>query len=159
MQWQDLSVLADLEQELFPGEAWTEATWWAELALRPRREYVVLADEGPEGKPLGEAQAPGGIIGYAGLDHAGEVSDIMTIAVHPALQGRGAGRTLLGTLQSRARVRGAHWLMLEVRADNQAALAAYTSAGFTVLRTRKGYYRCSEGAIDALVMRKEVGDE
>ena len=44
--------------ELFADDAWSEQTWWAELAGRPRRDYVV-------------AVADGAILGYAGLDVVG----------------------------------------------------------------------------------------
>ena len=65
-------ALAALERELFADDAWSEATWWTELAGRPRRDYVVLAD------------ADGTSLGYAGLDLGGDVADVMTIAVGPA---------------------------------------------------------------------------
>lgn len=42
-----------------------------ELAGRPRRDYLLVED--------GE-----GILAYGGLDHGGDVSDIMTVAVAPA---------------------------------------------------------------------------
>ena len=122
--------------------AWSEPTWWAELAGRPRRDYVVLAD----GEDL---------LGYAGLDHAGDVADVMTVAVAPRGRGDGLGRALLDELESRARRRGAASVMLEVRADNVAAVALYERAGYAVLRTRPRYYQ--PGDVDALVMRKLVG--
>ncbi len=53
-------------------------------------------------------------------------------------------------------------MMLEVRADNAAALRLYERAGFVLLSTRRRYYQ--PGDVDALVMRKlllqeEPGDE
>lgn len=148
-RWTDLPALAALEAELFPDDAWPEASWWAELAGRPRRDYVV-ADEA------------GALLGYGGLDHGGEVSDVMTVAVAPAARGRGLGRLLLDELERRASARGAAHVMLEVRADNDAATGLYRSAGYAVLSTRRGYYQ--PGAVDALVMRKTlaqngVGDD
>ena len=41
LAWTDLGRLAELETALFADDAWSEATWWAELAARPRRDYVV----------------------------------------------------------------------------------------------------------------------
>lgn len=138
--WRDIPALAAIEREVFPDEAWTEATWWAELARRPRREYLLARDVH-------------GIAGYGGLDLAGDSADVMTVAVGPDRRGSGLGRLLLEHLLQRARQRGAARVMLEVRADNTAARSLYQRAGFTVLHTRRGYYR---GGIDALVMRKEV---
>ena len=37
VRWQDIPALAELERSLFGAEAWSEPTWWAELAQRPRR--------------------------------------------------------------------------------------------------------------------------
>ncbi|MFL6151512.1 MAG: ribosomal protein S18-alanine N-acetyltransferase [Ornithinibacter sp.] len=149
VRWTDIPTLAVLERDLFEHDAWAEPTWWAELAGRPRRDYVVLTD--------GD-----GMLGYAGLDHGGDVADVMTIAVAPGAQGRGVGGRLLDELERRARARGAASVMLEVRADNAAALRLYERAGFMLQSTRRRYYQ--PGDVDALVMRKTLrqrgsGDE
>lgn len=144
-RWQDIPRLAALECDLFVDHAWSEATWWSELAGRPRREYVVDA-EAPG--PRGGAEA---LLGYAGLDVSGEVADVMTIAVAPAAQGHGVGLRLLDELIARARARGAEWLMLEVRADNAAARSMYEKRGFSVLQVRPRYYQ--PGDVDGIVMR------
>jgi ribosomal-protein-alanine N-acetyltransferase len=141
LTWRDIPALAAIEREVFPDDAWTEATWWAELAQRPRRDYTVARDVA-------------GVAGYAGLDLAGEVADVMTVAVAPDRRGSGLGRRLLEHLLAQAAGHGASRVMLEVRADNTAALALYEQAGFEVVHTRRGYYR--PGPVDALVMRKEV---
>ncbi|KRE62073.1 ribosomal protein S18-alanine N-acetyltransferase [Nostocoides sp. Soil756] len=140
-RWGDVEALAALERDLFPDDAWSVPSWWAELAGRPRRDYVVLTDEA-------------GIAGYGGLDHGGEVSDVMTVAVAPRRRGGGLGRLLLGELERRARHRGAAHVLLEVRADNEAALALYRRSGFVEIARRRGYYQ--PGAVDALVLRKTL---
>jgi ribosomal-protein-alanine N-acetyltransferase len=141
VRWTDLPSLAALESDLFAHDAWSEPTWWAELAGRPRRDYVVLTDAD-------------GVLGYAGLDHGGEVADVMTIAVAPRAQGRGLGRVLLDELERRAGTRGATYVILEVRADNVAARGLYERAGYTVISTRRRYYQ--PGDVDALVLRKAL---
>jgi ribosomal-protein-alanine N-acetyltransferase len=138
-RWTDVPALVALELELFPLDAWVEATWWGELAGRPRRDYVVIRDAE-------------GLVGYAGLDHGGEVADVTTVAVAPRAQGTGLGRRLLAELEHRAAARGAASVMLEVRADNAGALALYEGSGYAVLSTRPRYYQ--PGDVDALVMRK-----
>ena len=140
-RWTDVALLAALEADLFAHDAWSEPTWWAELAGRPRRDYVVL-DDGT------------GVVAYAGLDHGGDVADVMTVAVAPRAQGLGLGRRLLEELEARAVARGAGFVMLEVRADNAAALALYAGSGYVVLHTRRRYYQ--PGDVDALVMRKTL---
>lgn len=149
VHWTDIEQLARLEQQLFAADAWSEQTWWAELAGRPRRDYVA----GVEG---------GEVIGYAGLDHGGEVADIMTVAVAPPARGHGLGRKLLDELEVRAVARRAASVMLEVRADNSSAIGLYERAGYAVVSTRRRYYQ--PGDVDALVMRKNlldrgIGDE
>jgi len=139
LEWTDLAHLAELEQQLFADDAWSEATWWTELAGRPRRDYVVATT--PDGT----------IAGYAGLDVAGDVADVMTIATAPGHQGRGTGRVLLTELVRRAAARGVEAVLLEVRADNDAARRLYDRAGFEVISVRRRYYQ--PGDVDALVMR------
>lgn len=141
MTWRDIPALAALEPLLFADDAWSERTWWAELAGRPRRRYVV-------------AEQSGSVVGYAGLDCGGEVADVMTIAVAPAAQGQHLGTTLMGWLIAQARRAGAEHLMLEVRADNVVAQRLYSRAGFATLTVRRRYYQ--PGDVDALVMRRHL---
>ena len=139
LHWTDIDDVVALETELFPDDAWTPASLWAELAARPRRSYVV-AREGD-----------GAVVGYGGVDLGGEVADVMTMAVAPSQQGQGLGRRLLEELVSRAVADHAAYLMLEVRADNGAARSLYESRGFETLTVRRRYYQ--PGDVDAHVMR------
>lgn len=139
LAWTDIPGLVALETEAFPDDAWTEASWWGELAGRPRRDYIVVHSEGE-------------LAAYAGLDHGGHVADLMTITVAPGRRGTGLGAELLDELESRATAGGAEALMLEVRADNAPARALYDRRGYDVLNVRRGYYQ--PGNVDALVMRK-----
>jgi ribosomal-protein-alanine N-acetyltransferase len=145
LRWTDIPALARLERELFPQDAWSEATWWSELAARPRRSYVVQDD------------TDGAVLAYGGVDLGGEVADVMTMAVAPAAQGRGLGTAVLGELVERARADHAAHLMLEVRADNQPARNLYDRNGFEVLTVRRRYYQ--PGDVDALVMRRSLTGE
>jgi len=138
MTWQDIPALAALEPTLFADDAWSEQTWWAELAARPRRCYVV-----------GERR--GAVVGYAGVDRHGEVADVMTVAVAPDAQGQGLGLRLMDWLVDAARSGGAQHLMLEVRADNGAAQRLYSRMGFEMLTVRRRYYQ--PGDVDAHIMR------
>lgn len=137
MQWPDLAALDPLEKELFGPWAWSQETWWQELAGRPRRRYVVAVD--------GE-----NIVGYAGLDHGGDVSDVMTIAVAPSHQGTGLGRSLMQWLLEQAT--GSEAVLLEVRADNAPAIELYKKFGFEQIQVRRRYYQ--PGDVDALILRR-----
>ena len=138
MTWRDIPALSALEPALFADDAWSERTWWAELAGRPRRSYVV-------------GERGGAVVGYAGVDCGGEVADVMTIGVAPDAQGQGLGAVLLGWLVAEARSAGAEHLMLEVRADNAVAQRLYSATGFETLTVRRRYYQ--PGDVDALIMR------
>jgi ribosomal-protein-alanine N-acetyltransferase len=138
MRWWDVEAAHALETALFP-DPWSVETFWSELAHVPEsRHYVVAEDDGE-------------LIGYAGLVVVGRTADVQTLAVAPAAQGRGLGRRLLDALVAEARRRDAGEMMLEVRAENEAALALYTAAGFERIAIRRGYYR--PGGTDALVLR------
>lgn len=197
MSWRDIPQLAALDAELFGTDAWSEATWWSELAGRPRRDYVVAVtvddgeraasaagtayreptraepaaeenalDEKAHGEKAHDEKAhedpayrrgavDGPVVGYAGLDHGGEVADVMTLAVVPARRGTGLGDRLVAELTRRARARGAQALMLEVRADNAAAIRLYRRHGLEQVGVRRRYYE--PGGVDALVLRRRIG--
>lgn len=159
--WRDLTTMARLEEQIFPADAWSQSTMWAELACRPRRAYLVAEEHHGGGGDEGGADADSGLLGYAGLDLAGDVADVMTVAVDPRARGRGLGATLLDGLHARARDAGARSVMLEVRADNTSALGLYRTRGYEVVRARVGYYRDPAGgpAQDALIMRKELDED
>lgn len=143
MDWTDIPALVELDGRLFAADAWGAPTWWAELAGRPQRRYVV-------------AERDGELVGYAGVDLQPDVADVMTIGVSPAAQGCGLGRVLLDDALDFARERYCDAMMLEVRADNVAALGLYRQSGFEQLSVRRRYYQ-PEG-VDALVMRKLLGE-
>ena len=143
MTWPDIPALTALEPELFADDAWSERTWWAELALRPRRSYVV-------------GEQNGAVVCYAGVDCRGEVGDVMTIAVAPPAQGQGLGKVLMDWVIGAARRGGAEFLMLEVRADNVAAQRLYSKMGFAMLTVRRKYYQ--PGDVDAHIMRLHLAD-
>lgn len=143
MTWRDIPALTALELQLFADDAWSEQTWWAELAGRPRRSYVVAYQRGV-------------VVGYAGVDRGGEVADVMTIAVAPAAQGQGLGKALMQWLIGQARRSRAQHLMLEVRRDNAAAQRLYAATGFVMLTVRRRYYQ--PGDVDAIIMRLSLED-
>ena len=140
MRWQDLPQVHQIETACFAQDPWSMAGLWSELAARPRRDYTVLDT--------------GEVAGYAGLDLAGATADVMTIAVAPQRRGQGHGPRLLRHLLQRAAEAGASQVMLEVREDNEAAIGLYARHGFQEVHRRRGYYQ--PGAVDALVMRREV---
>jgi [ribosomal protein S18]-alanine N-acetyltransferase len=143
MRWWDLEAVASLEPVLFPDDAWSPELLWSELAGVPdSRTYLV-------------AEADGEVVGYAGLWAHGDAADVQTVAVAPHQQRRGTGARLLRALIEDAERRGAGEVVLEVRADNAAALELYRVAGFERVGVRRGYH--AGGRVDALVLRRRRG--
>jgi ribosomal-protein-alanine N-acetyltransferase len=136
LEWPDIPALVELEERLFPGDSpWNWEMFASELEAG--NHYVVHRDAG------------GAIDGYAGVALMDEEAEVHTIGVRPESQGAGIGRRLLQQLIS---VAGNRRLLLEVRTDNAAAIALYTSEGFTMVGIRRRYYRPS-GA-DAYTMAR-----
>jgi ribosomal-protein-alanine N-acetyltransferase len=151
MRWWHVEAVMAIETEAFGPTAWTAETYWSELAQAQTRWYVVARDE-PDGDRDRDSEQSPAVLGYAGLMVQAPEADVQTIAVSPAARGRGLGRQLLRALIEEARRRGASSLLLEVRADNQPAIALYESEGFERLAVRRAYYQ--PGDIDAWVMRR-----
>ena len=95
--------------------------------------------------------------GFAlGREIAGE-SELLTLAVDPALQRQGHGRRLLTAFEAESRKRGATEALLEVAATNTNARALYKTAGYTESGRRPRYYSPPQGEkIDAILMRKSL---
>jgi [ribosomal protein S18]-alanine N-acetyltransferase len=136
----DLPAVLAMEEELFAPDTWTAAMYRDELRRTDTRHYLVAEDGA-------------GVIGYAGLIAYPEEAHIATIGVTGARQGEGIGARLLDTLLAEADTRS-HVVLLEVRADNEAAQALYRRRGFTEIGRRRGYYQPS--GTDAVVMSREV---
>lgn len=83
-------------------------------------------------------------------------AEVLTLAVSPAYRRRGIGSRLLENATALAGARGAGRMFLEVAADNPAAIALYETAGFCPVGKRSGYYSRVGGAVDALVMRRDL---
>ena len=132
---------AELEAQLFDGDdPWPEKAFLAELAAKHNHYEAARVDDK--------------LVGYAGIARLGRIRpyeyEIHTIGVDPAYQGQGIGRQLLHGLFEFA---DGGTIFLEVRTDNEAAIALYESEGFTRVGVRKRYYRVS-GA-DAYTMKRE----
>jgi ribosomal-protein-alanine N-acetyltransferase len=139
----DAQRCAELEAQLFEGDdPWPAVAFNRELAGK-HNHYV-------------GARIAGALVGYAGISRLGRTPpfeyEVHTIGVDPAYQGQGIGRRLLDELLAFA---DGGVVYLEVRTDNERAIALYRSAGFERIGLRRRYYRVS-GA-DAYTMRRDPG--
>jgi [ribosomal protein S18]-alanine N-acetyltransferase len=137
----DAQRCAELEAQLFDGDdPWPAVAFNRELASK-HNHYV-------------GARTAGTLVGYAGISRLGRKPpfeyEVHTIGVDTAYQGRGIGRRMLEELLAFA---DGGAVYLEVRTDNEAAIALYRSAGFVQIGLRRHYYRVS-GA-DAYTMRRD----
>ena len=138
----DAERCAELEAQLFDGDdPWPAAAFNRELASK-HNHYVA-------------ARTHGTLIGYAGISRLGRKPpfeyEVHTIGVDAAYQGQGIGRRLLDELLKFA---DGGVVYLEVRTDNEVAIALYRGRGFEQVGLRRRYYRVS-GA-DAYMMRREA---
>ena len=131
----DVPAIADLEAECLGRDAWSP--WLVEQGVAgglPTIHYVV-------------AEADGEITGYAAASIVADIAELQRIAVAPARRRAGVAATLLAAVVVRARAGRADRLLLEVREDNEAALAFYARHGFVELDRRKRYFRDGATAI------------
>ena len=130
----DLPAIVQLEQttQLDP---WTEAQVLEMADFLRSGEYVGVVLSGAQNFTQIDAY----IFARVFLDEC----EILSVGVHPDVQGKGLGRALLHaffqSLPAAARI-----VHLEVRASNTAARRLYARAGFVEVGLRKGYYAGTE---------------
>jgi ribosomal-protein-alanine N-acetyltransferase len=153
MTAEHVDALMPYERAMFGTEAWTASSYRTELADTDRRHYVVAMADAAAVSPDAVARGADQLLGWAGVLVVADSAEILTVGVIPSARRRGIARLLLDGLLVEARRRGAVEAFLEVRVDNEAALALYASEGFTQVGLRPGYY---DGRVDAVVMRREL---
>ncbi|MEO8193663.1 MAG: ribosomal protein S18-alanine N-acetyltransferase [Gemmatimonadales bacterium] len=134
----DIGLIARIEKDSF-ADAWSEADFVSVLAF-PQTIFLV-----------GEDGDSGAVVGYAIALAVLDESEILNLAVEPALRGHGLGGKLLDAALSSAAERGVKSVFLEVRESNRPARRLYGSRGFEEISRRRGYYRTP--VEDALVLR------
>ncbi|MSP92845.1 MAG: ribosomal-protein-alanine N-acetyltransferase [Myxococcales bacterium] len=121
----DLGALALLERDAL-DDPWSEAGLRSELDAAHGRVYIAESAH----------DVAGSLCGWV-LDGAFHLN---RIAVARESRQRGVGRRLVRHALRLAACEGAQRALLEVRADNQAALALYRSFGFVTRGQRRRYY-------------------
>ena len=120
-------------------------------------EEIAALLDGPGGfglvvrEPAAEA-----IVAFILARAVADEAEVLTLAVDPARRRSGVGQALVEAAAIAAAAAGAHALFLEVASDNIAALALYRAAGFGQVGQRPAYYHRATGAIDALVLRRDL---
>ena len=111
-----------------------------------------FSDAHASGNTLTVLTVDGVTSGIAAVMHVLDESELLEIAVQPAMQGRGYGKALLAQAIALARRNGAVRMLLEVRESNARARKMYTSFGFEETGRRKNYYPTEDGREDAILM-------
>ena len=71
-----------------------------------------------------------GLAGYVCADVVGDVGQVIRLAVHPAAQRLGIGRTLLNEALAYCQANGASRVVINTQEDNTASSGLYEQAGF-----------------------------
>ena len=134
----DVAAIATLESGIFGRDAWSRAQV-ADEVTSPAHIVVVAEHEGV-------------VIGYGCISGAGDVADLLRIAVAPEFRRGGVASELLIALHDRAA--GAERMLLEVASSNVGAQAFYAAHGYAEISRRRRYYASGD---DAVVLAHPLG--
>ena len=146
----DLDALVDLENAVFSADRISRRSFRKLLTADSAAILVVEAAAGPgEGTPIS---------GYAALLYrrGTALARLYSLAVSRESAGRGMGRALLAAAERTAFDHERIALRLEVREDNQPAIALYRAAGYRPIGRTPNYYE--DGAM-ALRFEKTLRGE
>jgi [ribosomal protein S18]-alanine N-acetyltransferase len=143
-------VEADMEAVVAMAADLPTAPHWS------RETYLAAVD--PASQPRRNAQvavaADGELLGFVVVSLVPPEAELESIAVAPAFQRHGIARRIFEGLAGELASAGVTEVLLEVRASNNSALAAYEALGFAVMGTRSGYY--ANPIEDAVLMRRAI---
>lgn len=132
----DAPAIALMSRDLIEnglGWSWTRTRVARSIAQRETSTVVAcLSDE---------------LIGFAIMSFGEAHGHLSLLAVQPALQRRGIGRSLVHWLEESARVAGLTGVHVEVRANNLDARRFYRCLGFQELALLPRYYKGVEAAV------------
>lgn len=138
----DLAAVVALERENLGADAWPEGLVAEGVTEQVPTVHYLVAEVDDE------------VVGHAVASIVAEVAELQRIAVDGAHRRTGLAGELLDAVVALALEGGAERLLLEVREDNEGALAFYAARGFTEIARRRRYY--GDGAT-AVVLEKPLG--
>ena len=140
MREADLKEVVKLE-EITGLNRWGYDAYRREVQKNPNSIMMVARNLHP---------GPGVIGFFAGWIVEDELH-VNNIASHPAYRNIGVGQSLLESAINEAKMRGVLFVLLEVRASNEAAQSLYRKLAFSLVGRRRDYYRSPTE--DAFVMK------
>ena len=131
----DLQALIAMETSAFTGDRLSARSFRRHVES-PRADLIVTAQNGE-------------IAGYALNFYRANstLARLYSIAVDETHRGRGLSSRMIGDLERKARQRGCDRLRLEVRIDNDGAIAAYEHMGFRPIGRIARYYEDGQTAL------------
>ena len=135
MHREDLDAVMEIERASFP-QPWSPGLFLHELKVPFSKTILAHAPNGS-----------GELLGYICRWLVGDEVHILNLAVRPDRRNCGVGRALVELVVREADERGVSTVTLEVRRENAAAIALYTSFGFTERGVRRNYYGRGHDAI------------
>lgn len=139
------AVIATLHGGCFASEmepSWDEKAVAELLSMPGAFAHVASRQEDPAGFVLARVAA--------------DEAEIISIGVLPDIRRRGVAKALLKDAINTAAQGGAARMFLEVAEDNTAALAFYQGEGFSACGRRAGYYKRSQGTVDAQILVLDI---
>jgi [ribosomal protein S18]-alanine N-acetyltransferase len=140
----DLEAIVSVEQESF-AFPWPLSAFRQELQL----SFATLL--------LAERARDQRVLGFVDYWVRGDELHLLVLAVGRTHRRQGIGRALILRAEAAAAEGKAHYVLLEVRRGNDAALAFYRTLGYAHVGVKRGYY--SDNGEDALVLMKFLRDE
>lgn len=141
LQEADVDAALTIEEAIYHATPWDRLAFLSELRKVQRTLYLALLYDGD-------------LVAFIGCWFTKAEAHITNLAVAPAWQRRGIGRTLMTTMIAKADAAGCACVTLEVRTDNAAGQGLYHALGFVDGRIKRGYYVSTHA--DAMDMRLDL---
>lgn len=138
-----LSIRQAREEDLY------RIAWLEDAAFADPWPYDLLAYEFTHPRGFLLVATPDGqpAAGYVAFRHGGGEAEMLRLAVDPADRRRGVARSLVEHGLGRLRQEKVQTCFLEVRMDNEGAIAFYRDLGFGRVGRRRSYYRDGTDAL------------
>ena len=142
MRLDDVPVVAQIEQ-LVQSHPWSLGQFRESVESY---QSTVIEDQGE-------------VVGFCILQPVLDEANLLLMAIHPKMQGRGLGYQLLEQSIEQLPNQPVQ-IFLEVRESNLPAIALYEKTGFHQIDLRRNYYPKAEGGKEhAVIMVKSCSDD
>ncbi len=150
-------LLARLESQILAADAWGD-----EMIAESLKQFGagvlldVITDKDAELITALENLSAANVRGYCIYQCVFETAEIHRIGTSPDFLRQGVASRLIDALNTICQAEGAEQVLLEVRADNLAAISLYQRVGFGQIDKRLGYYKTDSGVVDALILQLDL---